>query len=88
MSEEPQLPPLPAIGDILDRKERFIQKVYAIIKCKECNDKYKREFKKGDYTFKKLTDEKCPKCEKTGDSVIVEVYSEWIDPKEDKLIKL
>lgn len=88
MSEEPQLPPIPAIGEILDRKDRFIQKVYSVIQCGECKEKYTRPFKKGDYTFKKLSDEKCPNCEKKNNSVIIEVYSEWVDPKEDKLIKI
>jgi hypothetical protein len=88
MSEEPQLPPLPAIGDILDRKDRFIQKVYSVIQCKECKNKHKRPFEKGDYTFKTLEDEKCEECGSKGISLITEIYSEWIDPKEDKLIKI
>ncbi len=84
MSEEPELPPLPAIGDILDRKDRFIQKVYSVIKCRNCQKKYTREFKKGDFTFKELEDEKCLECQKSGNSVITEVYSEWIDPRKQK----
>ncbi len=80
MSEEPQLPPIPCIGDILDRKERFVQKVNTVIKCKNCQNKYSRPFKPGDYTFKKLNEESCPNC-KNLKQIITEIYSEWIDPK-------
>ena len=88
MSEEPELPSIPAIGDILDRKDRFIQKVYTVIQCGNCGEKNTRPFEKGDYTFKKLNNEKCPKCEKTSDSLIVEIFSEWEDPKKDKIFKI
>ncbi|MEJ2248457.1 MAG: hypothetical protein P8Y70_03095 [Candidatus Lokiarchaeota archaeon] len=84
MSEEPQLPPLPAIGDILDRKDKFVQKVYTVIKCNDCKEKYTRNFKPGDYTFKTLTEEKCEKCSKSGSSIIEEIYSKWVDPKKEK----
>ncbi|TXT67609.1 MAG: hypothetical protein BAJALOKI1v1_40010 [Promethearchaeota archaeon] len=84
MSEEPELPPLPAIGDILDRKDRFIQKVYSVVNCKDCKKEYTREFKKGDYTFKEIENEKCQECEKTTKAMITEIYSEWIDPKKVK----
>ena len=51
MAEEPQFPPLPDVGDILERKDRFKQKKTAVLKCKECKAKYPREFKEGDYVF-------------------------------------
>jgi hypothetical protein len=81
LSEEPELPPLPSIGDILDRKDRFVQKVYSVIKCKNCQKKYTRGFQKGDYTFKELENEECQECQNAGKSIITEVYSEWVDPK-------
>jgi len=84
VSEEPQLPPIPAIGDVLDRKERFIQKVYSVIKCQDCSKKYTRKFRPGDFTFKKLPDKTCPECSKTNVLTIVEIYSKWIDPKKQK----
>jgi hypothetical protein len=84
MSEEPQLPPLPAIGEILDRKDKFVQRVYTVIKCNECKEKFTRKFQPGDYTFKKLENEECKKCNKTGNSIIEEIYSKWVDPNKEK----
>ncbi len=84
MSEEPQLPPLPSLGDVLDRKERFIQKVYSVIKCNECGETFTREFNKGDYTFKSVEGEECPKCNNITKGTIIRVYSEWVDPKESR----
>ena len=84
MAEEPQFPPLPDIGDILDRKKRFIPKKTTVLKCKECNTKYSREFKAGDYVFKKVTDEDCKECNRNTTLDIEEIYSEWIDPKKEK----
>ncbi|MEJ2293929.1 MAG: hypothetical protein P8Y23_04105 [Candidatus Lokiarchaeota archaeon] len=81
MSEEPQLPPMPDLGDILDRKKRMVEKITTVIKCKECKAKYERPFKVGDYTFKALSDEICEKCKKSQSLDIEEIYSEWIDPK-------
>ena len=62
MGEEPFLPPIPAIGEVLTRKDRFIEKVTTVIKCTECQANYTRPFKPGDFTFKKLIDENCEKC--------------------------
>ncbi len=84
MAEEPQLPAIPAIGDILDRKKRFIEKKHTVIKCKSCSESFSRTFKPGDYVFKKLTEEECEKCHKTKSLTIIEIYSEWIDPKKKK----
>ncbi|MHA2088236.1 MAG: hypothetical protein ACW972_08160 [Promethearchaeota archaeon] len=80
MSDEPQLPAIPAIGEILDRKKRFVQKKHSVIKCSSCQGDFSREFKVGDFVFKNLTDEECEKCQSKG-LTIVEIYSEWIDPK-------
>ena len=82
MSEEPNLPPLPSLGDILDRKDRFVQKVYSVIKCNNCKETFTREFKKGDFTFKDVQGEECPQCGKTVNGKIIRVYSEWVDPRD------
>ncbi|MHA2288124.1 MAG: hypothetical protein ACXABG_04990 [Promethearchaeota archaeon] len=84
MAEEPQFPPLPDIGEILERKDRFKQKNTTILKCEECKAKYPREFKEGDYVFKKLNDETCKECNRKANLTIEEIYSEWIDPKKEK----
>jgi 5-methylcytosine-specific restriction endonuclease McrBC GTP-binding regulatory subunit McrB len=83
MGEEPQLPPIPAISDEFNRKDRVIERKYSVIKCESCQVKYTREFKAGDFTFKKLDDEECNKCNKK-EASIVEIYSEWVDPKKEK----
>jgi hypothetical protein len=72
------------IGEILDRKDRFIEKKHSVLKCKECKAIYTRDFKVGDYTFKKLNDEECNECKKSKSLTIEEIYSEWIDPKKKK----
>lgn len=82
MSEEPQFPDIPDLGEI-DRKDRFIQKKTSVIKCSQCKAKKERPFKVGDYTFKKLNDEECEKCHSTMSS-IEEIYAEWVDPKKSK----
>ena len=84
MSDEPQLPMLPDIGEILGRKDRFVNNKYSVLKCRECKAKYTREFKQGDFTFKKLLDEECKECKKTSTLTIEEIYSEWVDPKKQK----
>lgn len=82
--DEPQLPPIPDIGDIIDRKKRFVERKHSVIKCEKCQANYSREFKPGDYFFKKLTEEECDKCHRSKSLTIVEIYSEWIDPKKSK----
>jgi hypothetical protein len=81
MSEEPQLPQLPDIGEILERKDKFVEKITSVIKCKACGAKYERSFKVGDFTFKSITDEECERCKAKGKLFIIEIFSEWIDPK-------
>ncbi|TFG23207.1 MAG: hypothetical protein EU529_08065 [Promethearchaeota archaeon] len=76
-------PPIPAITDEFKRKERVIESKTSVLECKGCQAKYSRPFKPGDFTFKKLTDEECQKCG-LRKLTIVEVYSEWIDPKKKK----
>ena len=83
MSEEPQLPPIPAIGDVLDRKKSFIEKKHSVVKCGACQADYTRAFKQGDFVFKGLLDEECEKCHRRK-LTIVEIYSEWINPKKEK----
>jgi hypothetical protein len=80
MAEEPQLPEIPDVGEIVDRKKRFVEKKHTIIKCDNCLESFSRVFKPGDYFFKKL-EEECEKCHRTKSLTIVEIYSEWVDPK-------
>jgi hypothetical protein len=84
MAEEPQLPPIPAIGEVLDRKKSFVEKKHSVIKCNSCKVDFSREFKPGDYVFKKLTEEECEKCQQTKSLTVIEIYSEWVDPKKKK----
>lgn len=86
MSEEPQFPPIPDIGNILKLKDYVIQKITSVVKCRKCSAKYERSFKKGDYTFKKLSEEECIKCKKKNSLTIEEIFSEWMDPKKGKII--
>jgi predicted RNA-binding protein len=81
MAETPQFPDMPDVGDILDRKERFVLKKTTVLKCKECSDKYSREFTEGDYIFKQINDEECKECHRSKVLAVEEIYSEWIDPK-------
>ena len=76
-------PPIPAITDEFKRKERVIESKHSVLKCNACQAKYSRPFKPGDFTFKKLTDEECQKCGRKK-LTIVEIYSEWVDPKKKK----
>ena len=81
MAEEPQFPPIPSVTDDWDRKKRFVEKKHTVIKCGACKADYTRLFKVGDFVFKKLTDKECEKCHDSKSLTIVEIYSEWIDPK-------
>ncbi len=83
MSEEPQLPPIPSITDDWDRKKSFFERKNSVLKCGSCQADYTRAFKPGDFVFKELTDEECEKCQRRKLSII-EIYSEWINPKKEK----
>ena len=82
MAEEPQLPPIPAISD-WDRKKRFVEEKHSVIKCRKCKEDFSRIFKPGDFVFRKIEDEECKKCNRKGSLTIVEIYSEWVDPKKN-----
>ena len=84
MSDEPQFPAIPAIGELLDRKKRFVEKIHSVIKCGECKESFSRIFKPGDFILKKITDKECIKCKRKETLTIVEIYSEWIDPKKEQ----
>jgi hypothetical protein len=58
-----------------------VEKKHSVIKCKNCQESYSRIFKLGDFVFKKVEDEECEKCHRTKSLTIVEIYSEWVDPK-------
>ena len=83
MAEEPQFPPLPDIGEVLSRKKKFVERVKTVIKCSKCKAETMRPFTPGEYTFKKLSDEKCEKCNKKDTLTIVEIFSEWYNPKKE-----
>ena len=80
MAEEPQLPPIPAISG-WDRKKNAVEIKHSVLKCTKCKEDFSRIFKPGDFVFRKIEDEECEKCHRTGTLTIVEIYSEWIDPK-------
>ena len=84
IGEEPELPPLPDIGEVLSRKDRFKERVKTVTKCSNCKNEIIRPFKPGEYTFLNLSGEKCDKCSKIGTLTIIEIFSEWYDPKKEK----
>lgn len=84
MSEEPQLPPIPAVGAVIDRKDSYEARKYSVLKCHDCGAKYQRKFTEGDYTFKNLQEESCNKCSSRA-LTIEEIFCEWYDPKKDKV---
>ena len=75
MSEEPQLPPIPSLGDKI--KKNMIEKKTSVLSCDNCGRKAKRPFESGDYVFLKLTGKECPKCSKKS-YTITQVYGEWV----------
>jgi len=83
-SEEPNLPPIPSIGDVLTRKKNFIEYKYTVLKCSSCNNKVERNFIEGDYIFKKLEGKPCEKCSNT-QFIIIEIYSTYKKEKNDKI---
>lgn len=85
MSEEPQLPPIPDIGDVVMSKkmENLELRVTTVLKCNACQAKYERPFKEGDIVFQALEEEECDKCQSKS-LVVEEVYSEWWNTKKDK----
>ncbi len=84
MSDEPVFPQIPDVGDILDRKKRFVENKHSVIICGSCKADFSRAFEAGDFVFKKLIDKECEKCHRSKALTIVEIYSEWIDPKKKK----
>lgn len=87
MSEEPQLPPIPDIGDVVMSKKmvNLELRVTTVLKCKSCQAKYERPFKEGDIVFENLKDEECKKCQSKS-LVVEEIYAEWWNTKKDKKI--
>lgn len=83
MSDEPVFPPIPSITDEFKRKDRVIEVKTSVLKCENCQAKYSRPFKPGDFTFKKLDDEICEKCQSKR-LFLTEIYSEWFDTKKKK----
>lgn len=75
MSDEPVLPLIPSIGDILIRKNMEELK-FSVIKCNGCNSRNIRSFMEGDFLFKEFEDENCSKCNGILYQVI-EIYAEF-----------
>jgi len=75
MSEEPQLPPLPSLGEIV--KKNMIEKKISVLRCDHCGRDAKRPFETGDYVFLKIEGKECPKCNKNR-YTILKVYGEWV----------
>lgn len=82
MSQEPNLPPLPSIGDVLTRKEDLKEYKTTVIKCLECNKTIERDFQDGDYVHKK-SGVKCKHCNREN-AIITSIYANWEKPKEHR----
>ncbi|MHA1820355.1 MAG: hypothetical protein ACTSU2_15075 [Promethearchaeota archaeon] len=83
MSDEPILPPIPAIGDVLTRKKNMKEFKTSILKCNQCGSKSKRPFEEGDYVFKEFSGKKCSKCGGTT-YTIIEIFAEFKKSKSKK----
>ncbi|MHA1110656.1 MAG: hypothetical protein ACTSRE_06105 [Promethearchaeota archaeon] len=85
MSEVPQLPPIPSLGENI--KKNMIEKKTSVLKCDNCGRKAKRPFEVGDFVFRKLSGKNCPKCDKS-QYTIVQVYGEWVKASRKERNKL
>jgi hypothetical protein len=75
MSEEPQLPPIPSLGENI--KKNMVEKKTSVLKCDKCGRKVKRPFEEGDFVFRKITGKECRKCQETK-YTIIQIYGEWV----------
>jgi hypothetical protein len=76
MSEEPQFPPIPSMGEEI--KKNMIEKKTSILKCDNCGRSAKRPFEAGDYVFAKIENGKsCPQCSNTN-YTIMQIHGEWV----------
>ena len=76
MSEEPQLPPIPSLGDTI--KKNMVEKKISVLKCDNCGAKIKRPFESGEFVFKKIVGNLCPKCKKETNYTVIQIYGEWV----------
>ncbi|MBD3353530.1 MAG: hypothetical protein GF364_18750 [Candidatus Lokiarchaeota archaeon] len=83
MSEEPQLPPIPAIGDVLDRKDDMKEFKYTLYECLECGERNTRDFIEGDFVFKIFDGKKCENCN-SNKYIIKKIYAEFKKSKKGK----
>lgn len=60
-SEEPQLPPIPAVGG--QKRKDMEPVVLTVVACTQCHHEFTRVFHMGDHVYKRLDDEPCPRCE-------------------------
>lgn len=86
MSDEPNLPPIPSIGDILTRKDNEKEFKTSIIECINCGKRTERPFQEGDYVFKVFEGQSCEKCSKT-QKRIIEIFAEFRKVKKGKTKK-
>lgn len=75
MSDEPNLPPIPSLGDVLTRKNMEEFKT-TILKCIKCGNKMKRPFEEGDYIYRKFQGKPCSKCSNE-DYLILEIFADY-----------
>ena len=81
ISDEPQFPYIPSIGDVVTRKDNLKEFKTTIFKCTDCGYKKNQPVQAGDFVFKKFKEDKCEKCG-NHEYTIVEIFAEY--KKEDK----
>ena len=88
MSDEPNLPPIPSIGDILTRKDNEKEFKTTIIECIGCGKRTEKPFQEGEFVFKIFEEKPCEKCSKT-QFRIVEIFAEYkkVKKQESKIGK-
>ncbi|GAB4320583.1 MAG: hypothetical protein Kow0069_24600 [Promethearchaeota archaeon] len=72
--EEPNLPPIPSLGG--DLPKNVEEYPVTVVSCYGCGHAQVREFRAGDYAFKKIPDHACPKCGKADVLYVKAVYAE------------
>jgi hypothetical protein len=74
ISDEPQFPSIPSIGDVVTRKDNMKEFKTTVLKCIGCGHKKNRSFQEGDFVFKKFEEEECEKCG-IHEYTIVEIFA-------------
>lgn len=76
ISDEPQFPSIPSIGDVVTRKDNLKEFKTTVFKCTGCGHKKNQLFQEGDFVFKKFKEEECEKCG-IHEYMIVEIFAEY-----------